>query len=84
MLIFGYRLTATRRKERSRKAEESTSPGGAFALGFFLIATGMPGALPYFAAIDQMLRADLPQASTIMVGVTLAMAAMLGSRLLED
>ena len=35
-------------------------------------------------SLDQLPLGNLPQASTIMVGVTLVMAAMLGSRLLEE
>ena len=35
------------------------SPGQAFALGAGLTVVGLPSALPYLGAIDQILRADL-------------------------
>lgn len=41
-----------------RPTEELMSPARAFALGASLTVIGMPGAIPYFGAIEQILRAD--------------------------
>jgi len=59
LLAFGWKLVSTRQKRGERAAERSgLGPPRAFALGAGLMLVGMPGALPYFAAIDQILRAD--------------------------
>lgn len=39
--------------------------GGAFALGASSTVIGLPGAFPYFAAIDQILRADASTAGAV-------------------
>jgi small neutral amino acid transporter SnatA (MarC family) len=60
LLFFGVRMANKRReKEAEKLPEEGFTPGRAFALGIGLTIVGMPGALPFFAAADQMLRADL-------------------------
>ena len=59
MLVFGYRMGATREKRGDRGADEDVGPAQSFSIGFALTVVGLPGALPYFAAIDQMLRTDL-------------------------
>ncbi len=46
-----------------RKAEASA--GSFFLLGATLSLVGLPGAVPYFGAIDQVLRQDLDQASNL-------------------
>ena len=46
-------------------AVPEASPGEAFALGAGTSVIGLPGALPYFAAIDQILRADLSTGSSV-------------------
>jgi hypothetical protein len=38
----------------------------AFTFAAGLVIVGLPGALPYFAAVDQMLRADLPTSQTVL------------------
>ena len=59
MLIFGYRAANARETHGERGATEGMTPIRAFVLGAMLNLTGMWGALPYFAAIDQILRTDL-------------------------
>ncbi len=43
-----------------------TSVASMFMLGAFLSLAGLPGAVPYFGAIDQILRADLDQVSSLL------------------
>jgi cytochrome c biogenesis protein CcdA len=59
MLVFGWRLAAPRKVERRPEVPASITPGGAFVLGASLMLIGLPGAFPYFGAIDQILRVDL-------------------------
>ena len=51
-----YRLP---KSSEQRSSAESISLVGAFTLGATLIVIGIPGAIPYFGAIEQILRADL-------------------------
>ncbi len=59
MLAFGYRLAGRRESRADKPPAEGMTAGQAFVLAAVLNLTGMWGALPYFAAIDQILRADL-------------------------
>ncbi len=59
MLAFGYKLAGARKRRDEKPVDESMTPRQAFALAAILNATGLWGAFPYFAAIDQILRADL-------------------------
>jgi cytochrome c biogenesis protein CcdA len=59
LLAFGWKLVGARQKRGERAAERTgLGPPEALALGAGLMLVGMPGALPYFAAVDQILRAD--------------------------
>ena len=69
LLAFGWKLAAARVKRKERAPEKPLPPAAAFSLGAGLMLVGMPGAVPYFAAVDQVLRAD--------VSVTGAVLAML-------
>lgn len=61
MIVFGYRMAVARRERAQRKEPEAgMSPPRAFLLGAGAMLAGLWGALPYFAAVDQILRADLP------------------------
>lgn len=64
MLAFGWKLTDARKDEGERGAGPEIEWKGSFTLGFTMTVVGIPGALPYFAAIDQMLRADLAMPET--------------------
>jgi cytochrome c biogenesis protein CcdA len=68
MFCFGWRLAAPRKVERRPEVPASISPGSAFVLGATLMLIGMPGAFPYFGAVDQILRAGL---GTVGSGVAL-------------
>ena len=62
MVIFGYRLATARQekgKQKMEMASEGISPWQAFGLGAGSTLAGLWGALPYFAAIDQILKANL-------------------------
>jgi len=63
LLIIGQRM-ANARRSKKREAPPDVAPAQAFVFAAGLVIVGAPGALPYFAAIDQMLRADLPAAQT--------------------
>ncbi len=67
------------RSGESKTVETKThlTPASAFGLGIFVNFAGMPFALPYLAAIDQILKADLEfvQALTLLLGYNLLYAA---------
>jgi len=69
MLLFGFKLGATRETQNDRGAGNDIEPSQAFSVGFVLTFVGMPGALPYFAAVDQVLRADLSVVPTLVAMV---------------
>ena len=58
-LSAGFKLARSRENDDDRGAGEAIGVGRAFSIGFALTVVGIPGAVPYFAAIDQLLRADL-------------------------
>ena len=58
MIGFGWKLAAAREEHGERGAGQAVGPVRAFAIGAGITAVGLPGALPYFGAIDQILRAD--------------------------
>ncbi|MBW1687344.1 MAG: GAP family protein [Deltaproteobacteria bacterium] len=67
LLAFGWKLAGTRQKRGERAAERSgLAPPQAFTLGAGLMIVGMPGALPYFAAVDQILRADVSATGAVL------------------
>jgi cytochrome c biogenesis protein CcdA len=59
MILFGVRLAATRASHGDRGVTEQVTPAKAFGTGAVLTLIGMPGGLPYFAALDQILRSDV-------------------------
>ena len=66
------------RSDETEKVEPKTrlTPMSAFGLGIFVNFAGMPFALPYLAAIDQILKADLEflQALMLLLGYNLLYA----------
>ena len=58
MIGFGWKLAYARDTRGDRGAGEGLSPGAAFGLGAGSMLVGMPGAFPYFAAVDQIVRSD--------------------------
>jgi cytochrome c biogenesis protein CcdA len=94
MLVFGFRIAEKRRKKSGgREIKEGVTPAAAFGFGFVLNTVGFPGALPYFAAADQIVQADLswPAATLAVVfyvavfvlplSVIVLLRALLGTRM---
>jgi hypothetical protein len=67
LIIFGYRWATARRKkaEQKKKADAGMGPGQAFLLGGGAVLAGLWGALPYFAAVDTILKEDLTVSESI-------------------
>jgi cytochrome c biogenesis protein CcdA len=60
LIVLGYRwATMRRQRAESKPVEKSMTPLQAFALGAGTTVAGLWGALPYFAAIDQILKAGV-------------------------
>ena len=59
LIAFGWRLGRSREGGVQKDQASGMTPGSAFSLGFAITLAGMPGALPYLGAIDQILRSDL-------------------------
>jgi len=59
MIFFGARLAAAREKKGGANVTSDVGAGECFGVAFGITLAGMPGAVPYFAALDQILRADL-------------------------
>jgi Sap-like sulfolipid-1-addressing protein len=66
LIFFGYRM-AVMRQEKGKQKEVSAEmgPGQAFVLGAGATIAGIWGALPYFAAIDQILKANVSPAESV-------------------
>ena len=58
MVVSGYRLSRASRHRPDRESTARMTPIGAFSVAAGTTLIGLPGALFYFAAIDQILRAD--------------------------
>lgn len=58
LIVFGYRMTAARETRGDRGASEVLSRSEGFAIGAGLTIVGLPGAVPFFAAADQIMRTD--------------------------
>lgn len=59
MVVFGYRLSQSKPELPDAESTPAMTPAAAFTVGAGLTSVGLPGNLFYFAAIDQILRADL-------------------------
>ncbi len=59
MVVFGYRLSRLSQHRPDGASSTPMTPFRAFSVAAGLTLVGLPGALLYFAAIDQILRADL-------------------------
>ena len=58
LITVGYRLQRSRQGKAAAKRRDALRPRSAFMLSAGLTIVGLPGALPYLAAIDQILKAD--------------------------
>jgi cytochrome c biogenesis factor len=59
LLVFGFRRPRARDSRGDSGISESITPPKAFIIAAGLVIIGIPGAIPYLAAIDMLLRADL-------------------------
>ncbi len=67
LLAFGLPLAAKRQQKSGQKTlSPKVTPGSAFSFGFLLNVVGFPGAVPYFAAADQIARADLAMGGAVL------------------
>ena len=67
LLIFGFKKSGPSEKRNNSPITESVTPAKAFTIAVGLMVVGLPGSLPYFAAIDQLLRADLNGIEMVLV-----------------
>ena len=58
MIFFGSKMADARESRDNRGLTESVTTIRAFSAGAMLTIIGLPGAIPLFAAVDQILRAD--------------------------
>ena len=65
MMLFALKTGNSGVAEDNNRRTDTFSPGRAFALGGGLVVGSFPGALPYFGAIDQILRHDLTSAGNL-------------------
>jgi cytochrome c biogenesis protein CcdA len=67
MLIFGLRIAEQRQSKGSgREIQSGVTPASAFWFGCVLNVVGFPGALPFFAAADRIVQADLPVSGALL------------------
>ena len=67
LIVFGYRLALMRQKKgKQKEVSAGMGPGQAFTLGAGATIAGIWGALPYFAAIDHILKAETGRPETIL------------------
>ncbi len=59
LAVFGVRVARARERPAEQVAPTAMTGGRAFLAGAGLTIVGMPGAVPYLAAIDLILRSDL-------------------------
>lgn len=62
---FGFRLVAKRERGTGATPSGAMTPAQAWLAGAGLTIVGLPGAVPYFAAIDLVLRAELALGSQL-------------------
>jgi hypothetical protein len=67
LIVFGYAWATARRKkaEQKKQADPGMGPVQAFLLGGGAVLAGLWGALPYFAAVDTILKENLAVSESI-------------------
>jgi len=65
MIMVAYLVSRGSKDPASPNATKPVTPLGAFAVSAGMTLVGLPGALLYFAAIDQVLRANLTSPSVV-------------------
>jgi cytochrome c biogenesis protein CcdA len=75
--IQAAKATDPRRKKKELDDVDSLTPISGFLAGASINLVGMPFAIPYFAVIDQILKADLPTSKGLLVLFTYNLAYVL-------
>jgi len=65
LVLFGYQLSRASRQRPDNESSAPMTPANAFSVAAGLTVVGLPTAVLYFAAIDQILRADLTTTSIL-------------------
>lgn len=66
LIVVGYRWAVARQeKAKQKKVSAGMTPAQAFLLGAGATIAGLWGALPYFAAIDQILKANVSDGEAV-------------------
>lgn len=87
LIAFGWRLAARRAKPPTKSARDAMTAPQACLAGAGLTIAGLPGAVPYLAAIDLALRAELQLAERMWliayynIAFAAPLAAIVGLRL---
>jgi cytochrome c biogenesis protein CcdA len=64
MLVVAFTMMQPGRKPPDRQPK-SVSPSGVFAFAAVLVVVGIPGAIPLFAAVDLLIRSEVPDSSAV-------------------
>lgn len=64
MVLFGWKLCYARARSNKLSNPVTASPIKAFVIGVGITIVGIPAAVPYFGAVSQILRADLPNTAS--------------------
>ncbi len=67
LVAFGWRLAIRRAKHAGEPTAEAMTARQAWLAGIGLTIAGLPGAVPYLAAIDMVLRTDLPSTQRLIL-----------------
>ena len=65
MLVLARKIGSLQGKPKEQSMESSLSPSRWCTFAVALTLGGMPGAIPYVGAIDQIIRAELPNGPSI-------------------
>ncbi len=65
LVVFAVRIARARERSAEKEAPAAMTAGRAFLTGAALTIVGLPGAVPYLAAIDLILRGDLRTSQAI-------------------
>ena len=66
LLVLGLRIARARKKQTGQKAPAAMTGRQAFLAGAGMTIVGLPGAVPYLAAIDLILRSELTAGQEVM------------------
>ncbi|MDJ0948604.1 MAG: GAP family protein [Alphaproteobacteria bacterium] len=67
LVVLGLRIARARKQQTEKKAPTAMTASQAFLAGAGMTIVGLPGAVPYLAAINLILRSDLTTRQEVMV-----------------